>query len=212
MAHQLVKAGSSSLSTGGLSSATIRNMIDNFGFTQELHAEIVQSTAPEASTLLEAPMPGGFQIIAGPGTPGFDPIAPLMIPGGVSSTMNWPALIRDTIDAFIGNPAATLQEGPLVLPPQSPTPGLFPPGGLVGPLPTAIGRSGGRAAFITMPNGLPGCPTGYHPEKAGKPYCVRNRRMNPLNPRALSRATRRVGGFARAVKRARTLKKICRTL
>jgi len=63
-----------------------------------------------------------------------------------------------------------------------------------------------------MPNGFPGCPTGYHPEKAGKAYCVRNRRMNPLNPRALSRATRRVGGFARAVKRARTLKKVCKSL
>jgi len=212
LAHQLIKAGSSPLSTSGLSSGTIRNMIDNFGFSQELHAEIVQATAPEASIALESIMPGGFQFVAGPGTTGFDPISPLMIPGGVPSTINWPGLIRDTIDSFLGNPAAALQEGPLALPPQSPTPGLFPPGGLQGPLPTALGRTGGRASFITMPNGLPGCPTGYHPEKAGKPYCVRNRRMNPLNPRALSRATRRVGGFARAVKRARTLKKICRTL
>lgn len=96
---------------------------------------------------------------------------------------------------------------------MTPVPGA--PGGPMGPvLPSGTGGTfvGGRVPFITMPNGLPGCPTGYHPEKQGKPYCVRNRRMNPLNPRALSRATRRVGGFARAVKRARTLKKICRTL
>jgi len=70
----------------------------------------------------------------------------------------------------------------------------------------------GGVPYISMPDGTTGCPSGYHPEKQGKGYCVRNRRMNSLNPRALSRASRRVGGFARAVKRARTLKKVCRSL
>lgn len=136
------------------------------------------------------------------------------MPGGLVT--DWGGLIRTMIDRFLG-PGSTggsglQQPGPLVLPPGSQTPGLFPPGGLQIPIPPGGLSRGGRAPFITMPNGLPGCPTGYHPEKSGKAYCVRNRRMNPLNPRALSRATRRVGGFARAVKRARTLKKVCRSL
>jgi len=163
-------------------------------------------------------MPGGFQFIAGPGTIGFDPIAPLvtaqplLVPGGMPQTMDIPALIRTGIDIFLGS-----REGPIALQENAPIEGgLMRPG--VGTMqipvgsPQLISRTGGRTPFIRMPNGLPGCPTGYHPEKGGEPYCVRNRRMNPLNPRALSRATRRVGGFARAVKRARTLKKICRTL
>jgi len=162
-------------------------------------------------------MANGFtssiKFVPGPGFPGFPSIDPLIVPGGVPSTINIPALIRDAINIFTDKTPDFFQapEGPLVLPPGSPTPGVFPPGGFQNGFPPQQ-RSGGRAAFITMPNGLPGCPSGYHPEKQGQPYCVRNRRMNPLNPRALSRATRRVGGFARAVKRARTLKKICKTL
>ena len=213
MGHRLIKAGSAPLSTSSLSGATIRNMIDNFGFREELHAEIVSVQAPEASIAREIAMPGGFHFVAGPGSPGFgEPIQPLMIPGGVPSTTNWPQLIRDGIDMLLGNGGngSSLQENDPV------EGGLMRPGvgGQQIPVgsPQLITRTGGRAPFIRMPNGLPGCPTGYHPEKSGQPYCVRNRRMNPLNPRALSRATRRVGGFARAVKRARTLKKICRTL
>jgi len=70
----------------------------------------------------------------------------------------------------------------------------------------------GAVAPVTGPNGLPDCPRGYHFNKAGQPWCVRNRRMNPLNPRALSRASRRIGGFARAVKRARTIKRVVKSL
>jgi len=131
------------------------------------------------------------------------------LPGGMVT--DWPSLIRYGIDRWLGpgTPSGFQQPGPLVLPPGSPTPGLFPPGGLQ----TQPGFGGrGRTPFLTMPNGLPGCPAGYHPMKDGQPWCVRNRRMNPLNPRALSRATRRVGGFARAVKRARTIKAVCRSL
>jgi len=82
------------------------------------------------------------------------------------------------------------------------------PGG--GDMPFLLPR--GAVPFISMPNGMPGCPSGYHPHKGDRPYCVRNRRMNSCNMRALSRASRRVGGFARAVKRAKTLKKIVRAL
>jgi len=211
MSDRLIKSGFSSLSTGSLGAATVRNMIDNFGYRLEVH-----DAMPGVSPVLLQQSLASTSIIPGPGTPGFDPIPnliPFRAPAGIVAP-DWSGLVRAGIEALFGNNTpTTFQEGPLALPPQSPTPGLFPPGGLQGPIGGAVvPRTGGRAAFITMPNGMMGCPSGYHPEKQGKPYCVRNRRMNPLNPRALSRATRRVGGFARAVKRARTLKRICRTL
>lgn len=48
------------------------------------------------------------------------------------------------------------------------------------------------------------CPSGYHPVKSGEGYCVRNRSMNVANPRALRRGLRRVAGFAKLARRART--------
>jgi len=45
------------------------------------------------------------------------------------------------------------------------------------------------------------CPTGYHPDKATGTKCVRNRRMNVANPRALRRSMRRVQGFEKLAKR-----------
>lgn len=61
-------------------------------------------------------------------------------------------------------------------------------------------------------NGM-GCPRGYHPNKSEYflkdgtfvpkgSRCVRNRRRNSLNPRALSKAIGRVEGFKKAAKRA----------
>jgi len=218
--HRLIKSGSQDVLTESLSQGTIRNLVDNFGFSLDSGQHVLAEIETKVIAKEISPMPGTpFISVGGPGSVGFgDPIpslVPFTVPAGIAAP-DWSGLVRTAIDAWMGGQPTQLQEGPLALPPASPTPGLFPPGGLQNPLPptifpTAV-RTGGRAAFITMPNGLPGCPSGYHPEKSGKPYCVRNRRMNPLNPRALSRATRRVGGFARAVKRARTLKKICRTL
>lgn len=50
------------------------------------------------------------------------------------------------------------------------------------------------------------CPTGYHVRKGklvlNRPNCVRNRKMNSLNPDALKRATRRLSGFFTHVKSA----------
>lgn len=99
----------------------------------------------------------------------------------------------------------------------------FPGPGLPAPLPTPAptpapgpmfggGLPRGAVEPIIGPSGMPECPCGFHFVKSGAGYCVRNRRMNPLNPRALNRASRRVGGFARAVKRARKLKQVCRNL
>jgi len=45
------------------------------------------------------------------------------------------------------------------------------------------------------------CPCGFHPEKSGAGYCVRNRRMNVANPRALRRGMRRVSGFEKLARR-----------
>lgn len=128
---------------------------------------------------------------------------------------NWQGMLREAIDSWFNRGGG--EQVPLT---QSPiAPGQMPPGWF--PTTTTPQLPGvvlngcapkPKVQFITMPNGMQGCPSGYHPEKSGQPYCVRNRRMNPLNPRALSRAGRRIGGFARAVKRARTLKKVCKTL
>lgn len=45
------------------------------------------------------------------------------------------------------------------------------------------------------------CPVGFHMAKSGPPRCVRNRRMNVANPRALRRSMRRVQGFEKLAKR-----------
>jgi len=193
--------------------ATIRDLIARGDYVYVAHDEPAVTPVTINQDVQEFTMPGvPPQVLQEPGGGiNRNPVTGLMIPGGVGSGLNIPELIRQTIDVFFGGPTAGpfQQPGPLVLPPGSPTPGLFPPGGLVGPVGTG-GR--GRVPMITMPNGFAGCPTGYHPMKDGQPWCTRNRRMNPLNPRALSRAGRRVGGFARAVKRARSLKKVCKSL
>ena len=80
------------------------------------------------------------------------------------------------------------------------------------PFPIPPGLLGGDVA------GCPTCCKGEHIAKTTDPnspsfgQCVKNRRMNSLNPRALRRATRRLKGFERAVrgtrKQLRTLAKI----
>lgn len=47
------------------------------------------------------------------------------------------------------------------------------------------------------------CPQGYHPAKDGR-GCVRNRRTNVANPRALARALRRAEGFEKLARRTVT--------
>jgi len=101
------------------------------------------------------------------------------------------------------------------LPPRTPPPRLPP-----GPRgPTTTGPTFPIPIPIPIPGGLFGgdggcapdpCCRGQHLNKSmgcdGAPpgtKCVSNRRMNPLNPRALRRATRRLKGFERAVKSTR---------
>jgi len=76
--------------------------------------------------------------------------------------------------------------------------GRLPPFTASGPgvLPSGGARTQPRVAPM---NGM--CPTGYHFVKSGEGYCVRNRRMNVANPRALRRGMRRVQGFEKLAKR-----------
>lgn len=68
---------------------------------------------------------------------------------------------------------------------------------------------GNKAMSPTMAaNGVLCCPSGWHLSTAKDKCtgvtttcCVRNRRMNPLNPRALTRSTRRLTAFNRIIKK-----------
>ena len=59
-----------------------------------------------------------------------------------------------------------------------------PPPGL--PVPFGPGGAGAGAGGA--------CPAGFHLDKRSRSRCVRNRRMNPLNGRAATRAIRRIKG------------------
>lgn len=102
-------------------------------------------------------------------------------------------------------------QGPV---PQLPgrTPPLLP--GRIPPAPLATGQVGGcqscggnkcstRGVFIPVQNGC--CPKGCHPDKRTGTKCVTNRRMNPLNPRALRRSLRRIDQFENFVNRTAKL-------
>lgn len=78
-----------------------------------------------------------------------------------------------------------------------------PPAGRIGPMAPRPGgqtRIGPRTGGVMAQAGC--CPTGYHLAKDGSGRCVRNRRMNPANPKALRRAIRRTDGFVKLAKRA----------
>lgn len=85
----------------------------------------------------------------------------------------------------------------------------FDPGGIAR---TAIGPG----TVLTDPNPAKCCPPGYRPNKSAYyrrspqgtviyhpkgSVCVKSRRRNPLNPRALSRAMSRVAGAEKAIKK-----------
>lgn len=46
------------------------------------------------------------------------------------------------------------------------------------------------------------CDSGYHLDKTTRSRCVRNRKTNYTNPRALSRATKRLDGFVTVARKA----------
>jgi len=70
----------------------------------------------------------------------------------------------------------------------------FPGVGTVGKGVMTVPQNG-----AAMMNGC--CPVGYHPDKRTGTKCVKNRRMNVANARALRRSMRRVSGFEKLAKR-----------
>lgn len=77
---------------------------------------------------------------------------------------------------------------------------FYPPVPKFSGAPMAAGARGGRAGPVGM-DASGCCPVGYHMAKSGPPRCVRNRRMNVANPRALRRSMRRVQGFEKLARR-----------
>jgi len=73
------------------------------------------------------------------------------------------------------------------------------------PVPQFTGQAltipGGGAPFGGAAGVAGCCPRGYHLAKDGSGRCVRNRRMNVANPRALRRSMRRVQGFEKLARR-----------
>ena len=141
-----------------------------------------------------------------PVLPRFDPLINTLPPGS-GDTGSVVGLINDILQR-------------IPLPRNIPRPRLPLPRG---PGPTTTGPTFPFPVPIPFPSDLIGfgngecppgqtnpCCRGQHLNKAmgcdGAPpgtKCVTNRRMNPLNPRALRRATRRLKGFERAVKSTR---------
>lgn len=105
--------------------------------------------------------------------------------------------------AAAGAGAAAIEAGQRVItapaPPPIPLPGIgFPGSGAMLPL-AGRGVVGARAVMPIAAGGV--CPVGYHPRKSDGAVCVRNRRMNVANPRALRRGMRRVQGFERLARK-----------
>lgn len=101
-------------------------------------------------------------------------LPPLTLPGGIS--VGFPPI-------SLGRPSqqVTQQRQPPLLP------GRIPPG------PQVVYPTNGGCATGCQPSIC--CPKGHHPDKKFGVKCVKNRRMNPLNHRALRRAIRRMDGF-----------------
>ncbi len=131
------------------------------------------------------------------------------------------------IGGLIAGPAGAAVGGAMTKPgrPQPPSQFPVPPGTLGG----AISFPGGMTVSTAYTGGGRGgkfgggtrlatyqasqaaaaavggvCPTGYHLDKLTGTKCVRNRRMNVANPRALRRSMRRVQGFEKLARRTIT--------
>jgi hypothetical protein len=104
------------------------------------------------------------------------------IGGVVQQVSAQPALQRAQVAAFspqVGFPDLSLNGGA----PSVPIAGQVLPPGMLANITGPLAPRNGAA-----------CPTGFHLDKRTRSKCVRNRRMNPLNGRAASRAIRRIKG------------------
>jgi len=112
--------------------------------------------------------------------------------GGGGNGFTLPSLPPISIPISFGREPGPVPQIPGRTPPL--LPGRIPPAPLA--FPQSGGGCGGCAKCVpggAVVNGC--CPKGCHPDKKWGVKCVRNRRMNALNPRALRRALRRVDQF-----------------
>jgi len=107
-------------------------------------------------------------------------------------------VVKGVVTAAAGAAAVqvgtTMLAGSAIGPPAPPGAG-FPGVGL----PTVM-RGVGITHHGVMPVGG-ACPVGYHLRKSDKAFCVRNRRTNVANPRALRRSIRRLRGFEKIARK-----------
>ena len=117
----------------------------------------------------------------------------------------WKA-VKPVVGGIIGGPVgaaiiggtAGIAVGKALVPVATPQPPTSMPGAgmMVG---QALGAAAAGYIGARPMGGL--CPSGYHPAKDGSGRCVRNRRMNVANARALRRSMRRVKGFEKLARK-----------
>lgn len=132
--------------------------------------------------------PGFASILGGIiGTAG--KIASAVVPG-IGTVVN--AGTSAVSKALTGTTRPSLPAVPVPSIPAQPVPGL-----------TGIAQRmvPGGASGYQCGGGNP-CESGYHLDKTDHVKCVRNRRTNYANPRALSRATKRLDGFVTIARKA----------
>jgi len=117
----------------------------------------------------------------------------------------WKKVVRPALGGIIGGVVGgvAVETGKEVVVQEPPVPGgaAMPGGGLIPAAGALIGAGIAGYQGAAVPAGV--CPAGYHPRKDRRlPFkCVRNRRMNIANPRALRRGMRRVKGFEKLARR-----------
>lgn len=118
----------------------------------------------------------------------------------VISFFKKPSHLRSVAAAVAG--AAAVEAGQQLMAPAAP-PGGMPGGAIPGagafPMVRGAGVLCPRPVMPLLAGGT--CPVGYHPRKSDGAVCVRNRRMNVANPRALRKSMRRVQGFERLARK-----------
>jgi len=131
--------------------------------------------------------PGLFSILGKIIKPIWKVVKPLILPTAVAAGT-----------AVVAAPAAPVPAAPAI-----PGAAAFPGAGYGIPAAAGAAIGGAIAGYqgAAIPAGM--CPAGYHPRKDRRlPFkCVRNRRMNIANPRALRRGMRRVKGFEKLARR-----------
>jgi len=107
------------------------------------------------------------------------------------------------VGTVVGAALAASEATKMMIPAPPPVPGAGSMPGM-GLLPAVGAVVGGAVAGYQGQAGAAGvCPVGFHPRKDRRlPFkCVRNRRMNIANPRALRRGMRRVQGFEKLARK-----------